>query len=204
MFGSTCFGDPHGYGPYDYKNPDNRSRIELVERYHFTREVETLQGGKNSSDSYGDLNYTIGAIPNHHRALYAMSNYYLQQLSSMGHGEMLKRARVNAHPVPPECFFNRAMVFAPEDHALHVLYGIYLHKRGRKAEALERYLIGESQRPQDGELAHNIGLLYFDLGDLRKAEEYAEKARKLGFPLTGLQKKINSKKTTNKITQSEE
>lgn len=35
-----------------------------------------------------------------------------------------------------------------------------------------------------------MGLLYVDLGNLEKAREYAERAQTLGYPLSGLQRKI--------------
>ena len=56
-------------GPLDYRitPPDVR---ELVERRHFTRNVEQLKKGVTSTVG-GDITYTLRAFPNHPRALKA-------------------------------------------------------------------------------------------------------------------------------------
>ena len=70
------------------------------------------------------------------------------------------------------------------------IFGIYLHRRGKHEAAMESYLKAEKQLPNHPELLYNIGLLQFDVGNNEKAKEYAERAQALGYPLTGLQKKI--------------
>ena len=74
LAGAPCSGSRQGYGPYDYTDPRTRkggkdAPLSLVERYHFTPDVENLVGGNTSLGPEGDLNYTITAFPNHHRAL---------------------------------------------------------------------------------------------------------------------------------------
>ena len=182
-----CYGGPQGYGPYNYVTQN--SRVGIVERHHFTPPVERLVRGE-SSELVGDLDYTLRAIPNHHRALWAMTRYYLRKAGQLSDEEFQRFELTLRSEPPPECYFQRAKLFAPQDGMVPAIYGIYLHKRGLAEAALQEYKQAEELLPDDAELAYNTGLVYFDLGDMAQAKEYAEKAATLGYPLTGLQRKI--------------
>ena len=104
---SECGGPgvANAYGPFDYTNPTHfRENLPIVETYHFTMEVETLQAGATGTHPGGDLDYTLRAFPNHHRALYAMGRYQLM------HEDMViaPEARWTA-----DCYFQRAIAFRP-------------------------------------------------------------------------------------------
>ena len=62
--------------PIDYndKTKDSLSKIRLVERYHFTPKVESLQEGESGAIEL-DLAYTLRQIPNHYRALATMARW---------------------------------------------------------------------------------------------------------------------------------
>ena len=208
LAGNECFGGAVGFGPYDYSDPNSRkpgvygpgAPLPIVERSHFTPEVEQLVRGSSHSDPNHDLDYTLRAFPNHYRALWAMSRYYLRQLDVAGYEALLESERKHASPTPPECYFQRAAAFAPEDRMVSAIYGIYLHRRGKLDEALAQYHRAEEELPKNGELANNIGLLYLDRGEIEKAKEYAKKARALGYPLSGLQRKID--REVSKVSES--
>lgn len=165
--------------PVDYNNPTEYNNIRLVERWHFTHEIETLQAGKNGPLP-GDLEYTLRHIPNHYRALYAMAEWQRQ----------------NPHPPPDiqyltaECYFERAFAFKPEDPTLYLIYGIHLHKKGELDNALAIYQRGLGFKPDHAELQYNLGLLQFDRKDYAAAKMAAESAYKLGYPLPGLKRKL--------------
>lgn len=207
LSGTSCYGPAQGYGPFDYTDPNQHvtpksggvSSIKSVENFHFTPKVESLRGGATSIDAYGDLVYTINAFPNHHRALWAMSRYYLRALNKVGLEVLQGRERAAASPAPPECFFNRAKLFAPNDHVIEFIYGLYLHKRGDLDMALEKYQVAEQKLASHSELIYNMGLLHLDMGNLDKAKEYAAKAAKLKYPLRGLENRIKREenKTAN-------
>lgn len=183
--GFDCYGRSGGSRAKDYRGTTPESR-NSVERRHFTPEVERLIRGESTSDILADLDYTLNKFPNHHRALWSISRYYLQQNQNTA-------AIANSYqrgPTPPECYFHRARRFAPDDPMVPAIYGIYLHRRGDLDAALQSYLEAEALDPNLSELAYNIGLLYFDLQNYDQAEEYAIKARKLGFPLNGLDRKL--------------
>ena len=194
--------------PSDYNDPRTTrpvgtaqiSHRQLVETAHFTPEVEQLKYGRTSGhDPSGDINYTLNKFPNHPRALWAMSRYYLRKIQTNGLEavELSERAPKsgNSRLPPPECYFQRAKVFAPEDKMVPAIFGIYLHKLGLLDAALAEYQQAEAKFPNHAELSYNMGLLYFDLGQIDKAQEYAERARVLGYPLDGLSRKIQRKRS---------
>ena len=194
---NECYGGGQGFGPFDYTDPETARPgkygqsppLHLVEIAHFTPEVEHLVRGKSGA-IYGDLDYTLRAFPNHHRALWSMVRYYLGQIKAVGYETLKKNELTHDGAPPPECYFNRAIVFAPEDPMVPAIFGIYLHRRGMLDAALASYMKAEKQLRKHAELAYNMGLLYVDLGNLEKAREYAERAQTLGYPLSGLQRKI--------------
>ncbi len=189
--------------PSDYNDPRTTrpvgtaqiSHRQLVETAHFTPEVEQLKYGRTSGhDPSGDINYTLNKFPNHPRALWAMSRYYLRKIQTNGLEavELSERAPKsgNSRLPPPECYFQRAKAFVPEDKYISTIFGIYLHRRGMLDSALAEYQLAESEYGNNPELIYNMGLLYLDLNQPDKAKDYAERARTLGYPLNGLSKKI--------------
>ena len=199
LSGNSCFGASSTFGPWDYTDPavrrvDQRygswSRLRMVEGAHFTPNVEQLISGKRSgADPLGDIDYTLRAFPNHHRALWAISRYYLRRLDREG-SEAMKSHEQTLKITPPECYFQRAKRFAPRDKMVSVVYGIYLHRRGMLDAALDESTSAEKALPENAELSYNLGLLYLDRGRLDLAQEYAGKARALGYPLEGLTRRI--------------
>lgn len=75
---TVCQGKGQGYGPFDYTSPTDRKHLGIVEHYHFTSDVEHLRKGASGSIAL-DLDYTLRAFPNHHRALNAMMTFQLQK-----------------------------------------------------------------------------------------------------------------------------
>jgi len=177
-----CGDLENAYGPYDYSNPANRrDYLPIVEKFHFTSNVENLIKGR-SDTIIGDLDYTLRAFPNHHRALYSMIRYQLD------------------HPVQPgsqfytaECYLDRAMRFVPTDPVPHMLAGIYYQRSNDLQKALQSYLEAYAIAPDWVELNYNLGLLYLELGDNDKALEHAHFAYQRGYALQGLKSKLTRK-----------
>ncbi|MDJ0909456.1 MAG: hypothetical protein QNI99_09685 [Woeseiaceae bacterium] len=179
MVPSECGGPEitNAYGPFDYTNPTHfRERLPIVETYHFTLKVETLEAGETGTHPGGDLDYTLRAFPNHHRALYAMGRYQLM------HSNMIiaPEARWTA-----DCYFQRAVAFRPDDGVTRMIYGIYLAKADRTEQAMEQYRVALEIIPGSGELHNNVALLYIAMEDYDSARHHAAKAQDLGFPLPG-------------------
>lgn len=181
--GVSCQGLKQAYGPYDYtKRSKFHKELYLVESAHFNQNVETLQGGaKQKHNLYGDMDYTLRAFPNHHRALntvirfrtlYGAANYKTKKLS------------------PAECYLQRAVYYAPADASAIMLYGILLHKLGKLDEALKKYKEAEALSQDNSEIQYNLGLLLVEMKRYEEAKLYATKAYKKKFPLKGLKRKL--------------
>jgi tetratricopeptide (TPR) repeat protein len=171
-------------GPFDYNNGLDQSdpnRIPVVEKFHFTPKVESLQGGASGAFALGDLDYTLRAIPNHHRALNAVVKYDLQHNGTP----------INYRPV--ECWFDRAFRWRPDDGTVWLIYGNW--KAGKKdiPGALEAYRRAKELRPDSAELDYDLGLMYLRLGEYEKALEAARAAYGANYPLQGLRKKLAEK-----------
>jgi tetratricopeptide (TPR) repeat protein len=180
---APCQGDPTGYGPYDYtERHKHRSNLHTVERYHFNQNVENLKGGAQTpSGLEGDLDYTLRAFPNHHRALYAVVRYQFIK------GNKIYRS---AKLSPAECYLQRAINFSPGDGMAHMIYGILLHKSGKPEKALGQYEKAEKLIPGNGQLLYNKGLLLVDMGRHDQAREIADELYRQSFPLQGLKNKL--------------
>lgn len=177
-----CGSLANAYGPFDYTHPVYRKQnLRIVEVAHFTIEVETLVSGK-SGYLWEDLDYTLRAFPNHHRALRSMAMYQLK------------------YPRPPdaqyrtaECYFDRALKLKVGDAEVYAIYGMYLHKKGEFAKALEKYQQAEKLKPKgSADRDYNIGLLYFDMKDYKRALAYAKKADDRQYAFDELRDKLKS------------
>lgn len=204
LTGAECKGLHQGFGPFDYTNPtytvDGRytghgsqaSPLRFVEGAHFLPKTERLISGKSTVDPMGDIDYTLRAFPNHHRALYAMVRYYLRELPSDQRDEPPSKFSpfINSRP-PPECYFQRARYFAPDDGMVPALFGLYLHRRDDLDGALAKYKEAEDLLGPYAEYYYNRGLLHFDRGEYSEAQKYADKAYQMNYQLPGLRRKLD-------------
>lgn len=173
-----CGDLANAYGPYDYTDPvHKRDNLPIVEHFHFTQDVQNLIQGRSDTIA-GDLDYTLRAFPNHHLALNSVARYQLE----------------NPRPDPryytADCYFNRAMRWRPDDARVHMIYAIYLNKKGDKAEATTQYEEALSIDAADPEISYNAGLFYLGLKNYEKARSLAETAYAGGYPFEGLRNKL--------------
>lgn len=187
QFMGECGTLNNGYGPYDYTNPDHfRNKLPIVEGAHFTSGVESLRGSHDkgramtAANVASNLDYTLRAFPNHHRALYAAVRFHLGKSE---HGFVKMRYSM-------DCYFQRAMAFQPADGVVPMIYGIYLFKTGNVEDAQNRFAQAIELAPNSSEVHYNYGLILVDAGDLVKAKQHAERAYELGYPMPGLRNKL--------------
>lgn len=188
-FASAAFGQPassacgplaNAYGPFDYREVRG-PKLDIVEGAHFTSEVEALLRG-NRGYLGGDLDYTLRAFPNHHRALVSMMRY----------GEKTKSPQPRDVRYPVECYFTRAIRFRPDDVIVRMIYAAFLQKAGRNDEA-NAQLAEASELAKDNAFTHyNIGLIYLDAKDYANALRQAHRAYALGFPRTELKERLQA------------
>ena len=165
------------FGPFDYTNGEDRVNLGIVEQYHFTPEVQKLKPGPATG---GDLDYTLRAFPNHHRALERMIEFSLKAKTAKPPGA---RYSIN-------CYFQRALTMQPNDGIVYMLFGNYLSRLDKNKEALEKYQEAVRLLPENGNINYNLGLFYFNQKDYELAYQHAKKAYDAGFPLPGLKNKL--------------
>lgn len=156
-------------GPFDYRT-ERGSGLKTVEQFHFTPNIENLIGG-NSAPLGAELDYTLRAFPNHHRALMAM----------MRLGEKLKSPQPAKAAHSVECYFERALRFRPDDSTARMIYATFLAKYGRGPEAIKQLEIATAAAGDNAYTHYNIGLIYFDIKDYDQALAQAHRAYGLGF-----------------------
>jgi len=175
----ACGSLVNAYGPFDYRT--QKQQLAIVEKFHFTPDVESLRHSSTSALG-SDLDYTLRASPNHHRALNSMANLALRQ----------KTERPRGAEYTVDCYFDRAVRFAPDDGLVLVIYGVYLSRTNRRAEAVRVFEQAKKREADNPNLYYNLGLVYFDLKEYANALENAHRAYELGAVLPGLRNKLQA------------
>ena len=165
----------------DYTSAEDRSGLTVVEKFHFSRAVETLTQGMTGSLG-ADISYTLEHFPNHHRALASMAKL----------GMRLKSAQPPGARYTVSCFFERAVGFAPHDVTARMVYASYLLATDKDAAALEQLDAASRLAPEQATIQYNLGLMYVKKKEYDKASAHAQKAYALGFPLPGLKNKLKA------------
>jgi len=198
---NTCgitLGQPlsNAYGPFDFTNPQHAARIPVVLGAHFTKNIEQLVSG-NTDSIDAEIDYTLRAIPNYHRALYSISKF---------ERKMLRRSQQEKVYTPTyysaDCYFKRAIYFQPSDAITRMLYAMHLQSSKKVDEAKTMYEQALSLGSNNPELHYNAGLFYVSINMLEKAEYHAKIAYSGGYPLAGLRRKIEGLKQKNDLTNS--
>jgi hypothetical protein len=177
---SICGDLAAAQGPYDYRT--ERYWVDFIGRNHFPPYVEALIRGKSSYIG-GDIDFVLRHIPNHHRALLAMT-----RLSERG-----RWTRPAGASYDIDCYFDRAVRFRADDVIVRMLYASYLGKRSRRPEALRQLDIAVTYATDNPFSHFNIGLHYFDLDAFDKAADQARKARAMGFTRPELVDRLRAK-----------
>lgn len=176
-----CGSLKNHFGPFDYRaknlpRTEHGDAKEMVEGAHFDYTVESLKGGRRGANAGQDIDYTLRAFPNHHRALKSMAELALKSPGRKPHG-----MRFSA-----DCWFERATAYAPDDPVVWMINGYFLARKGESDRAMEALDKARSLNPGMASLHYNIGLGYHRLKEYEKSLEEAHLAYALGFPLEGL------------------
>lgn len=195
-----CGNLANNYGPWDYRDwkdlpytdpvTKQDTPLALVDGAHFIPSCEQLIKCKRSTIG-GDIDYTLRAFPNHHRALIAMLRY----------SQRLKMEQPPDARFTMECYFKRALRFRADDAIARMIYVNYL-KDGNRAEDA-RVQLRETERVVQEKIAedagkanpftlYNIGLLAMELGELDMAERNARQSYALGMGRTELRDKLRA------------
>jgi tetratricopeptide (TPR) repeat protein len=181
--GKKCTGSEVPFGPYDYlQRAQFPGELGVVEDNHFTAEVEQLID-REWAFAIADIHYTIGAWPNHHRALQSALTYRLRNLNNYPTGMGVSTA---------ECYLQRAIKFSPNDPRPYIMYGVLLQKVKQYDGALKAYRVANRLLPDDVITQYNMGLTLAALKQYKEAAQLAQKVYATGFPLPGLKNKLTA------------
>jgi Tfp pilus assembly protein PilF len=165
----------------DYTNGDDRTGLAVVEKFHFTPNIEHLVRGE-SGQLGGEIGYTLEHFPNHHRALAAMAKLGLRD----------KTAKPGGATYSIACYFDRAIGFKPGDAKVRTIYGAYLLAMKQTEQAMTQLREAARLSPDDPTVNYNLGLMYLKKNDYQQARMHARKAYGHGFPLPGLKNKLSA------------
>lgn len=168
------------YGPFDYRT--DRDRLPVVEKRHFLPSVEMLNRRIEKNLS-GQLDYTLNAFPNHHRALLTLVRYGQQEHS-------LQPQRL---PWSIDCYFDRALRFRQDDPVVRMIFARHLRLTGRRDLAVEQLDVTRSLSGDNPLTHYNLGLAYFESDEFDKAVEQAHRAMELGYTHPGLKDLLSAK-----------
>lgn len=186
----ACGGLANAFGPFEYR-PDHfkaqpgdtashADKLRIVEINHFNAGVETQLRGMTGAHVGGDLDYTLRAFPNHHRALATLLRL----------AERSKDPAPGGLPRPLECYFNRATRFAPNDPIVRLLYATFLIRNGRIGDARPQIDYARGLAGNNAFTHYNVGLMYADAGDWDAALAQAHRAAAMGFTRATLKQRL--------------
>jgi len=187
--GFNCIGSDTNswYGPFDFTIPEEKVRLKIVEQHHFNSNVENHIKGQEGYIG-GDLNYTLMAGPNHHRALLSI----IRLQTKLNKKILVFKDKANLLPTPVECYFQRAINFSPKDAGTYALFGHYHKKIGQLKSAMKYYEKALSIQPNSAKIAYSYSLLLIKLNKFNKALEFAKKAYKNPQTPPGLRRKLRA------------
>lgn len=169
----------NAFGPWDFRK-DRGEPLTLVESAHFTPEVEMLMRGKSTTNVGQDIDYTLRAFPNHHRAL----------LSTARLAERQKTDPPGGMRYSVDCWFRRAVQWKSDDHVARMLYAQWLTQKGRRDDARAQLQAVDGLVADNAIARFNLGLLYLELQDYDAALVQAHRASALGFARPELRERL--------------
>jgi hypothetical protein len=195
--GASCVGKGEAGDVWDWndvKDPQSRYwtegtvwRMQDIHINKGLRHMETEPLDQfNFENAAAEFDFGLRAVPNWPDALKAVID--LDAKKRLHNRKTLYPLR-SSYP-PPECYLQRALVFRPKHMQSHLLFGVYLHQLRLFEKAAAEYLVAEKLDPDNAEVQYNLGLVYFELRDYEKASRYAQLAYSHGYPLPGLQIKL--------------
>ncbi|SEL62595.1 hypothetical protein SAMN05216359_112105 [Roseateles sp. YR242] len=186
-----CGSLANNYGPHDYRDwkdlppidpvTKEMSPLQLVEGAHFIDTCEALYKCKRGSIGT-DIDYTLRAFPNHHRALVAMMRY----------GELTRKAQPPEARFTVDCYFRRALVWRPEDAIARLLYVNFLNENKRTAEARQQLQEAARHVGDNAFTIYNLGMVAMDLNEVDMAVDAARRSYGAGMKHPALRQRLEA------------
>lgn len=162
--------------PYNYYVPAPDRLLENVEKYHLQLGIDKLRAGQYEY-AWSEFAFMLHYFPNHPIALQYISEISMQTEQH----EKAKR------------YFERAIKLYPQESATYALYGIFMHKIAAFELAISYYQQAIALDDTPAEYHYNLGLSYLALDQYEQANQAAQKAYHLGYPLLGLKNQLVAK-----------
>ncbi len=182
---------PGAAGPYDYTDSKFAWNLTDVTENHWVN-VQRALAEREVHYALREINWIMIRWPNHYPALFELGRIEQLYPGVIFDPSKFSNPITLFFPPTPECYFDRAFRYRPNDPMLRMLFGLYYHKSKRLQDALTQYQKAETMDPESSEIQYNLGLVYFDLKDYEPSLQHAQKAYKLGYPLAGLRKKLTA------------
>lgn len=154
--------------------PTTKELLGNVEKYHLQKAEDSLRSGRYAY-SWDDTDFILRAFPNHPRGLRLISEICI---------------RWRDQRCAAERYFDKAVALNPSSAETYLIYGVYLQKAGHPRDAIKRYQQAIELDPGSANAHYNLGLTYFQLKDFERANQHAQTAYRLGFPLEGLRRNL--------------
>lgn len=166
-----------GWDYYRKYNTPPKDLLYNVEKYHLYEGIAKL-GRHEYKYAQADFGFMLNYFPNHPRALLLMMDTLFQ----------------TKRPILFEQYITRAIDMFPDTPSSYVVLGIYKHRLGRYQEAIQPYEHALELKPDYADAHYNLALTYVELNQLEKANQHAQRAYALGYPLPGLRTKLQQLK----------
>ncbi|MBW7930467.1 MAG: tetratricopeptide repeat protein [Gammaproteobacteria bacterium] len=168
-------------GPFDYRTRHSSAQRDWDDqdttRNHYDPAYQRIKEREFSERVMADIDFLLRAYPNHYPALQLLIEY------DAG-GGWPHRFR------SPDCYFERARRFQPDDLTVIMYEAYYWLKKGDRERAARAYQDALVLQPDSADANYNYGLLLANEGDYERALGYAQKAYAAGYPLAGLRRKL--------------
>jgi len=167
----------HNY--YGDLTPHERQLLKDNEQAHLGKAISDLQSGKPHRLKYAeaDFKYILSIWPNHPKSLQGIAEVY----------------RKMGTPSLVEPLFERALRVFPEVAETYALYGIYLYRQKDFKRSINMLKEAVRLNPSSSQNHYLLGLSYYAAGLYKEAQEHAEKAYALNYPLPGLRDMLEKK-----------
>jgi tetratricopeptide (TPR) repeat protein len=156
-----------------------RWTIEDNKINHLDPANQHMMEGEYSHRVMADINWTLVRFPNHQVALELLIRY------ALAGGKTYEFSL-------PECYFQWGKEYAPDDVNVVLAEAFYYWRKKDWARARDAYQAAVTIDPNSATAHNNLGLVYIEMKDYKKAVDQAALAYNLGFPLQGLRKKLQA------------
>jgi len=168
-------------GPFDYRTRDSTPQRHWDDqdttRNHYDPASRRIKEGELSERVLADIDFLLREYPNHYPTLQLLMDYDFRGGKTYGFRT-------------PDCYFERARRFQPDDLTVVMYEAYYWLKKGNHERARQAYEDALALDPGSADANYNYGLFLANAGEYDRALKHAQVAYAAGYPLAGLRRKL--------------